>query len=307
MIGSGLTIIIPTTNREAIFLKTLDAVYNAVISVPYEIIVINDSKTTKVVIDAKYLDKVKVVDNPRRGLASVRNLGVKLALYDSILFIDDDILIKKDTISELIKLSEKHPGIPINFNWIYPEELSARIEHTQFGRYLIKNGFTSLKGWSRGLIWNDVNVFEPDLMASYFLLISKSVINSIGGYNDQFPQTAEDFEFAKALKDKNIVGLVDPINMVYHNEEDRVELTPWLQRKERGAATRRVSAALGYSEVALNPSVVKKTMYAVIYFCKPIVYFILKIIPNHHLFDKLYFAIVDRLLTAHLYHGYFKK
>jgi GT2 family glycosyltransferase len=249
---------------------------------------------------------MKIINNQKSGLASVRNLGVELAIYSSILFIDNDIILKKNTITELIKLATAHPNVPINFNWIYPEELTLKITKNQFGRYLIKNGYTSLKGWSKGLIWDDIKVFTPDLMASYFLLITKDTIKRVGGYHHHNPQSAEDFQFAKQLKKLGIYGLLDPINIVYHNEEDRVELLPWLKRKEHSAVTRKVSFDLGYEEMALSISPIKKSIYFFIYKCKALFFIMLKIIPNNKNFDFIYNTIVNKLLTAYLYNGYYK-
>jgi glycosyltransferase involved in cell wall biosynthesis len=303
----GLSIIIPTKDRGKVFDKTLKAVYAATNTILSEIIVINDSKTKELVIGRSYTDRVNFINNPKSGVASARNLGAQMSKYPYLLFLDDDIFIFEDTLVKLISLINQYPNSVINFNWTYPDELIKKIERTQFGRYLISHGFTSLKGWIRNAKWNDLELFEVDLIASYFLYIHKETFNKIGGYNEHFPHAgAEDYEFAKRLKQSSISCLCSPLDTVYHNEEDRVSLIPWLQRKERSAETRKVAVDLGNEEMAILTTGFKKRISKLIHTNKGFLFFILKIIPNIKIFDFIYFKIVNRLFSVYLYNGYFK-
>ena len=306
--GGGLSIIIPTKDRGNIFSKTLQATYVATETINSEIIIINDSKIKPLLIDSIYNDKVRLINNPKSGVASARNLGVKESKYEHLLFLDDDIIISKENIHELISLSSVYKHAAINFNWEYPPDLMKKIERTQFGRYLINIGYTSLKGWNKGLKWDDTKLFEADLIASYFLYINKSDFDLIGGYNESFPHAgAEDYEFAIRLKKAGIKGLCYPLSMVLHNEEDRTEVLPWLERKERSAETRKIAVLLGHERVAINSSAGKIRFIKGIYLSKSMLFLLLKIIPNKKLFDFLYFKTVNILLTSFLYNGYYHK
>lgn len=301
-----ISIIIPTKDRGQVFNKTLMAAYEANKHFQNEILIINDSKTAKPLIPEIMRDRVRIIDNPKQGVASARNLGAANAKYDHLLFMDDDMLITKENMEALLKLIEKYPDTAINLNWEYPSELLAAIKNTQFGRYLVRYGFTSLEGWSKGIKWESSKVFETDLAASYFLSISKKSFIHAGGYNEAFPHAgAEDFEFAKRLKKTGIKCLCDPIETVLHNEEDRVELKPWLERKERSAITRKVAVQLGYAEMAIESNFIKKSIILSIYSYKSFLYALLKITPNIKLFDSYYFFIINRLLSAYLYKGYY--
>lgn len=307
MISAGLSIIIPTKDRGIVFEKTLRSAFEAIQNINSEIIIINDSKTSEIEIPIEFEKKVKVFNNPKRGVASARNLGVLNSNYPYLLFLDDDIIISKQNISDLIECQNNYPDTAINFNWKYPDELTTKIKTTQFGRYLDDNRFTSLKGWSNNLKWYDDQIFEVDLIASYFLFISKEKFNLIGGYNETFPHAgAEDFDFAMRLKKTGLKGICNPLSMVLHNEEDRVELMPWLQRKERAAETRKIAVTLGYNEMAINANDSKISLIKTLYQFKFILLFIIKILPNHKLFDRIYYKIINILLVVYLYKGYFK-
>lgn len=306
MSENSLSIIIPTKDRGEVFFKTLNAAYQATKNSVAEIIVINDSKTNNISINENLLDRVKVFNNPKSGVASARNLGVKHAKYNHLLFLDDDIIINENNISELLSLSKKYPNAAINFNWIYPENLIEQIEKTQFGRYLIYIDYTSRKGWSKGMVWDDTALFEVELIASYFLFLSKDSFNLIGGYDETFPHAgAEDFDFATRLKKKGIKGFCYPLSTVLHNEEDRINMLAWLERKKRTGETRKVAANLGYAEIVIKTSAAKIFAAKLIYAAKGLLFFILKVIPNNKTFDKLYFKIVTLLFSVYLYKGYF--
>lgn len=303
----GLTIIIPTKDRGNVFNKTLNAAYIAIQNISSEIIIINDSKTNKPDISNEFNDKVKVINNPKSGVASARNLGVLNSKYSNLLFLDDDILISKENIVNLVENIKKYPNSAINFNWLYPLELTQRIEKTKFGRYLIENGFTSLKGWNKNLKWEDTAVFEIDLVSSYFLSISKKNFSLIGGYNESFPHAgAEDFEFATRLKKSKIKGLCNQSCTVWHNEEDRVDMIPWLERKERSAETRKIAVSLGHSEIAINSSDLKIKLILILYKIKSVFMLSLKLIPNTKILDGLSFKIINNLLAIYIYKGFFK-
>ncbi|MGZ4099394.1 MAG: glycosyltransferase family 2 protein [Bacteroidia bacterium] len=300
-----LSIIIPTKDRGDVFYKTLDAAYNAIKEINAEIIIVNDSKTSQPQID-RYREKVRLISNPKSGVAAARNFGAKNSKFSYLLFLDDDIIISKETIKSLSLLTQQYQDFVINFNWEYPASLLNEIEKTQFGRFLIKQGYTSLKGWSQNMNWDDKNVFEVDLLASYFLGIEKNLFNKIGGYNEQFPHAgAEDYEFAIRAKKTGIKCICNPGGVVLHNEEDRTEIKPWLQRKERSAETRKIAVNMGHSQLALNSSLFKRNVLRFIYSFKSFMFLYLELIPNQKKFDAHYSRIVNILLSAYLHKGYY--
>lgn len=302
---SELSIIIPTKNRGKVFYKTLQATYEATEESHAEIIVINDSKTNHVVIEKKYSDRVKVFNNPKNGVAAARNYGAKISSFNRLLFLDDDTLINKSNISDLLVLSKQYPDAAINFSWVYPDELLERIKKTQFGRYLIHINYTSQKGWSKGSAWNDTALFETDAIASYFLSLSKDTFNLLGGYNESIG--TEDFYLSMCIKQKGIKGLCNPLSIVFHNEEDRVTVLAWLERKKWSGILRKTAVGLGYNQMGIKTNKVKILLAKLIYSLRDFFFFILKITPNKTFFDGLYFKITDFLFSAYLYKGYFSK
>jgi len=117
-IGNSLkmSIIIPTRNRPKeladLLLTILDQDYPL-----FEVIIVDDSDkyATKQVVTLFESDfekigcRLKYVKGNGDGLPAARNLGVKVSKGDIILFLDDDILLEKNTVRTLISFFENNP------------------------------------------------------------------------------------------------------------------------------------------------------------------------------------------------------
>lgn len=301
-----LSIIIPTKDRGTIFNKTFAAAYKAIENVDAEIIIVNDSKTSTVTIDESH-GRITIIDNPKQGVASARNLGAKIANSDLLLFLDDDIIIDEKNLLSTIELYKNNDNICYNPNWTYPPELDERIRKTQFGRYLIKFGFTTLQGWNPGLIWDANKPFEVNMVASYYLPVYKSIFEKVGGYNEDFPHAgAEDHDFATRLKAFGVKAFINPSVIVFHKEEDRISLKDWLKRKERGGETRKIAFNLGHKDQLIKHNFYKSVIYYLIGKKMGFFKWILNSIPNNKSLDGIYFRFVNMLLAASLYKGFRK-
>lgn len=111
----NLSIVIPTKDREKSLFRCIKYIENQTIF-PIEVLVIDDGELkenikakiqnllTKKNINFKYIKK----DTP--GLAESKNLGVEKASGSIILFLDDDVVLEKDYIENLVKVWEKNRG-----------------------------------------------------------------------------------------------------------------------------------------------------------------------------------------------------
>lgn len=302
-----LSIIIPSKDRKLILEESLALAYQAIQHLDAEILVINDSKTTSIAIDPLFTAKVRVVDNPKSGVASARNLGAAQAKADLLLFMDDDMWIAEENLRMTLQLHAQRKHCCINLNWVYPPELDESIKKSQFGRYLHHYGFNSLKGWCRGGFWDDEQLFKTEGVTSQYLSLKRADFVKVGGYNEKFPHAGfEDHDFGKRLKKAGIQPYIFPLSVVYHNEADRMDIRNWLARKRRGAETRKVAAVMGYPEVALAYGLGKGNVYKFLSAGEPILYKMLAAIPNEKTLDPLYFGIVNLLLGTASYEGYTK-
>ncbi|MBX3164160.1 MAG: glycosyltransferase family 2 protein [Bacteroidetes bacterium] len=308
MSENNLSIIIPTKDRGEVFYKTLNAAYQATKNVSAEIIVINDSKTNNVVIEEKFLDRVSVFNNPKSGVAAARNYGASLANGKWLLFLDDDMIMNEENIHLYLQHTNREDKFCVNIEWIYPPELIAQIEKNAFGRFLIKYGFTTMRGWSNYPDWTTNSIVEVTSVASPNLFLRKQYFFETHGYDEKFPFAGfEDYAFSKRLEQHNFKMYVDTTSIMYHNEADRIEPKEWFKRKERGGETRRVAVEQGFVEIGIKQNVLKNVFYFSTPIIEPMLKFILAITSPFKIVDALSFTCYKMLLGIAINKGYNKK
>jgi glycosyltransferase involved in cell wall biosynthesis len=301
-----VSIIIPTFNRNEIANTCLESIlkcnlYNL------EIIVINDYKHKEFSLDE--INKspyVKNINNPKNGVASARNLGASIATSSKLIFVDDDMILNKIAIEKAINFLNSTVNSTYNSNWEYEKILSNELKKIQFGRYLIKNNLTSLKGWNNNTIeWKSNSLIKTNGITSQFWAIKKLDFNTTGGYNENFPFAGfEDYDISSRLKKQGISNFIDSSSLIFHNELDRLNPISWLQRKKRGAITRKVAFEMGFTELQIKYSLLKSIALKYLTVTEPIFIKTLLLIPNYKVFDKIYFKIINLLIAVNIFNGY---
>jgi glycosyltransferase involved in cell wall biosynthesis len=301
-----ISIVIPTKDRAEILINTLDAAVKAIQHIDAEIIVVNDSKTSQPVIP-QYNGIIKQINNPKNGVASARNLGAAIAKGDWILFLDDDMILNQESVDCYLKYTQRIEKICVNIDWIYPHELISEIAKTAFGRFLIKYGFTSMRGWNNNPSWNKNSSIPINSITSQNLFINRNYFIETQGYNENFPFAgAEDHAFSSNLKKNGFTIYVDTSAVMYHNEADRIGPEAWFNRKERGGKTRKTAVEQGFTELEINLNSIKKVFYFFSPFMKPILKFILFFTDSIKMMDFISFQCYKTLLGIAIYEGYTK-
>lgn len=104
------SVIIPAYNCSDTIAKTVESVNKSGLS-DFEIIIVNDGSTdgTAVRLDAlsKQYDKLRVISQPNGGVSSARNLGMRYAFGDYILFVDADDLLKEGVLSRAAEILDR--------------------------------------------------------------------------------------------------------------------------------------------------------------------------------------------------------
>jgi GT2 family glycosyltransferase len=300
-----LSIIICTYKRPALLRNCFSGAFQALNGIDSEIIVVNDSKTDTVQVPQHA--RVRVFNNPKQGVASARNLGVRHALGDLLLFVDDDIEFDLKNVQDLLAVYAKNDPACYNPNWRYSDAMYNTIKDTQFGRFLIRYDLINYKGWVRELNWQD-EVFEAKQLAAFFMLMPKVFFDTAGGFNESFTnQGTEDDELCKRLFELKIRMYVDPQNYVFHNEMDRVTLQTRISRYYNGAINRRKAFEMGNKSYEIRYPAFKKIMISMILPFETLLFSVAKIIPNKPSLDRLYFKIANVLIATSIYKGYTKK
>ncbi|MBI3299572.1 MAG: glycosyltransferase [Elusimicrobia bacterium] len=301
---TGVSIIIPTINRGAILNETLAAVHAAIEGLDGEVIVVNDSKSSKAEVSHR---RMRVLDSPGSGAASARNFGAKVARHGLLLFIDDDILISPRHIRRTLELHSQNPGACFNFNWKYSDELIRRLDETQMGRFIRAAGQTEYRGWVPDLPWQSRGIFEAPLLAAFYFSIERKTFLGLGGFDESFKrQGGEDDEFSLRLRRQGVRLFIDPEESVTHNESDRMELRTKLARLKTGAFNKRQGFEMGRPECRLSFPLHRRAAYALFSALKPLLITVAEGLPNARFFDPLYSRLVHVLIGTVIFEGYFR-
>ena len=222
MVEKLFSIVIPTYNRENTILRAVDSVINQKYQ-NTEIIVVDDGSrdNTKSVL-SKYVTNGSITyyyqDNS--GVQIARNIGLKMAKGDYILFLDSDDWLLPDCLLEMSK----------EFN----KEICAVYCLTGIKK---ENGKVSLarKDYLEGYIYKEV-LKQGFLTSTSFIAMKRDVLVEIGGWDINFPASQDDdicFRLAKYGKIKlinhilGIYGLDAGNGKQISSSKERVSMGWW--------------------------------------------------------------------------------
>ena len=113
------SIIIPAYNQEKYISECLNSVTNQTVT-NWECIVVNDGSTdnTKKIILSytEQYPKIRMVDQPNKGLSASRNKGLSEAKGDYIQFLDSDDAIKENKLKLQLDLLKQTSELSLSFS-----------------------------------------------------------------------------------------------------------------------------------------------------------------------------------------------
>lgn len=154
-----VSIILPVYNVEKYLEKCLDSLVNQTFK-DIEIIIINDGSTDncKNIIDkyaTKYNNLIKVITQKNQGLGAARNIGLKFATSDYIVFIDSDDYIQSNMVEEMYnKILQEQADVVICGNNVVNEQYEL-ISKTFPNKYEVYD-FNTQMIFGNPCVWNKI-------------------------------------------------------------------------------------------------------------------------------------------------------
>lgn len=223
MTQSGLvSVIIPCYNAESFIKETIDSVLKQTYP-SIEIIVINDGSTDRTQKVLTYLDRniptLQVVHVQNGGVSKARNIGVEYSKGEYIGFLDADDLYLPDNILRKVKALENAENTLLvhSYERIFESKTKTVIDIA--------------KGQS-GHVLNTLLSLEKTVIHSpSSVLITKSLYQSIGGF-DQNLSTSADWEFwVRAAKKTPFSVIKEPLSM-YRIHENQMHSNIDLMKRD---------------------------------------------------------------------------
>lgn len=212
-----VSIVIPSFNSIDLF----DCIYSVLDQdyLDFEIIVIDNSTDEciwKGLIN-KYdsNEKIKLIKTDKNlGVTGGRNLGIKYSDNNSkyILFLDHDIILERNTVSELVKIGEIDSTIGIVTGKIFFFDDPKRLWAAGTSINLI-TGMIFLKSKKNDRNFNKIIEVQ---VAPSIILTKKSVIDKIEGFDDEFFANYEDTDFCFRTKKAGFKIFYTPNAIAYH-------------------------------------------------------------------------------------------
>jgi cellulose synthase/poly-beta-1,6-N-acetylglucosamine synthase-like glycosyltransferase len=203
-----ISIIIPAYNAEKIITYTIKSLLNQ--DYPknkYEIIVVDDGSidNTKQVI--KNFKNVKLLEQTHKGPAAARNLGVKHAKGNIVLFTDSDCIPDKNWIKNMVE-PFKNPeivGVSGTYKTLNKESLIAR-----FVGYEIEQRHERMKKEK-----------HIDFIGTFSAGYRKNIFFKFGGFDTRFKTSSgEDPELSFKISKAGLKMIFQPNAFVYHRHPD---------------------------------------------------------------------------------------
>lgn len=179
-----VSIIIPVYNGEKHIKKCLDKLSEQTYK-EIEIIVLNDGSTdsTKSILNdiSKENKKIKIINKNNTGVSDTRNLGIKTATGEYILFLDSDDFLEKNAIEKMISKvdNENIDMLVFGFkvlgsnNRLNDTDTLKNLLHSKDVKYDLINSIISTKNNIFGYVWRAM--YSKNLLMSNNILFPKGV------------------------------------------------------------------------------------------------------------------------------------
>ena len=168
------SIIIPAYNSEETIELCLEKIINESKNFESEIIVVDDNSNDRTAEIVKKFKSVKLIKlSKNKGAGNARNTGAKIAKYETLCFVDSDIVISKNSIENLARRLYLYPGENIGCVSAVPEVSNLNVRSWTSNFVCLKScyGFENIEKET-----------ELSVSTSEFCAITKTFFMQLGGY-----------------------------------------------------------------------------------------------------------------------------
>ncbi len=212
-----VTIIIPVYNQFDYTHACIKSIIDTVKDVSYEIVIGDDMSTDATRKIKKYISGIRVnINKTDHGFLMNCNRAAKLAKGEFIIFLNNDTQVHEEWLSSLVALigSDDKIGM-VGSKLVYPD-----------GSLQEAGGiiWSDASGWNYGRNQDadmpEYNyVRECDYISGASIMISKSLWNEIGGFDERFkPAYCEDSDLAFEVRKRGYKVMYQPKSVVTHFE-----------------------------------------------------------------------------------------
>ena len=220
-------IIITNAKKYETTIKSIDSIHKTMEGVQYEIIMVGDVEKFKSIADLKLINRPELAASG--NLSAMRNCGAHYSQYDTLVFLDDDIIFSKDWFLNFKKYSDK------NSFFVYANKVLLPDGGRYWDKAVIYKSYQSLVNY-------DHDEKDPNLYQSgAFMTIKKNIFDQIkfdenityySNSVDNKPKYNEDVNFSNRLYGAGYHISFDANNVVYHDDDRYVQVNHVVERRQ---------------------------------------------------------------------------
>lgn len=208
-----VSVVIATSSRYRTLEGLLNSLQNQTFR-DFEIILICIEADEKIrELSSKY--GAKLLEDEGKGLCGARNLGIKEAEGEIIVFLDDDVTLEKDWLELIVKNFNSDSriggvgGIPITVKEGKPSSRPVSIIYD-----LLVNKAQGLSGWPNYKA-------RVDFLSGSNMAFKRRVLQQVGGSDENFygPSAGEDVDLCLRILKKGYYLILDPKAKAYHHSD----------------------------------------------------------------------------------------
>lgn len=229
--NTDVSIIIVNYNTREFIGKCLDSIYSSSGRFSYEVLVVDNASEDKSVdfLGEKYSQIILIANRKNLGFAKAVNQGIKKSAGRYILLLNPDTALGKNTLSEMIRIMDKNPGVGVStcrvelsngeIDWA-----SHRGFPTPWRSFSYFSRINKLFPRSRvfggyHLEHEDLNKpHEIDSPCGAFYLVRRQVIEKVGLLDEDYFIFAEDLDWSYRIKEAGYKIFYYPSVKVFHHK-----------------------------------------------------------------------------------------
>lgn len=221
--------IIVNYNTKTLTIDAIDSIVEKTEGVSYEIIVVdnNSNDGSKSALIKKYGNKIKLICNEKNiGFGRANNIAIKSANGKYIFLLNSDTLLINNAIKIFYDYMDKHTNIGVCGGSLYNLDMTQQISYGHFPslrqvffeEYQFSKLFSKYfnKNLSVGCIVDSDNTQIVDYVSGADMFIRKSIIDSIGGFDEDFFLYYEETELNYRINKLGYKSVILPDAKIIH-------------------------------------------------------------------------------------------
>lgn len=239
-----LSIVIVSYNVRDFLGQALTSIQKALLGISHEIFVVDNASTDGTVeyLEKRHPEVTLIANSENVGFGRANNQAIARSQGAYICVINPDTIVQEDTFTVLLEFFEKHPEAgAIGSKILNPDgtlQLACRRSFpTPWVAFTKIAGLASLFPHSRLFGRYNLTYLDPEQVAEVeaisgsFMLVRKTVIDAVGGFDEAFFMYGEDLDWCYRIRNGGWKIYYVPHTQIVHFKGESSKKSPFAQRR----------------------------------------------------------------------------